>query len=66
MLDIFFLTEHTEVTEVLSAQFRAHRTPPAYRGHRAFQLKTAVRFCDICMPEAFCGMLCVLFFCVNL
>ena len=46
--------------------FRAHRTPPAYRAHRAFQLKMAVRFCDICMPEAFCGMLCVLFFCVFL
>ena len=34
MVDIFSLTENTEVTEVLSAQFRAHRTPPAYRDHR--------------------------------
>ena len=30
----FSLTENTEVTEVLSAQFRAHRTPSAYRVHR--------------------------------
>ena len=46
--------------------FRAHRTPPAYRAHRAFQLKMAVRFCDICRPQGLCGMLCVLFICVNL
>mgnify|MGYP001744491169 FL=1 len=39
---IFSLTENTEVTEVLSAQFRAHRTPSAYRVHRAFQLKKGV------------------------
>ena len=26
---------------------RAHRTPSAYRVHRAFQLKMGVRFCDI-------------------
>jgi len=32
------LTEHTEVTEVLSARFRAHRTPPAYRIHRTLLL----------------------------
>ena len=38
----FSLTENTEVTEVLSAQFRAHRTPSAYRVHRAFQLKKGV------------------------
>ena len=24
-----------------------HRTPPAYRVHRAFKLKVAVRFCEI-------------------
>ena len=38
----FSLTEHTEVTEVLSSRFRAHRRPPAYRIHRALQLKTGV------------------------
>ena len=27
--------------------FRAHRRPPAYRKHRAFQLMKAVRLCDI-------------------
>ena len=27
--------------------FRAHRRPPAYRVHRTFQLKVAVRFCEI-------------------
>ena len=27
--------------------FRAHRTPPAYRVHRALLLKVAVRFCEI-------------------
>ena len=30
----FSLTERTEFTEHFCAQFRAHRTPPAYRGHR--------------------------------
>ena len=30
--------------------FRAHRTPPAYREHRAFLLKLAVRFCEFCRP----------------
>jgi len=44
---LFSLTERTEVTEVLSAQFRAHRTPPAYRVHRALLPKMAVRFCEI-------------------
>ena len=34
----FSLTEHTEFTEPFCAQFRAHRTPSAYRVHRAFQL----------------------------
>ena len=41
------LTERTEFTEHFCAQFRAHRRPPAYRFHRAFQLKMAVRFCVI-------------------
>ena len=44
---VFSLTERTEFTEVLSAQFRAHRRPPAYRGHRALLPKMAVRFCEI-------------------
>ena len=33
------LTERTEFTELFGAQFRAHRTPPAYREHRALLLK---------------------------
>ena len=45
---IFFsLTELTDLTDLICAQFRAHRTPSAYRYHRAFQLKMAVRFCGI-------------------
>ena len=44
---VFSLTELTEFTEHFCAQFRAHRTPPAYRVHRALLLKVAVRFCDI-------------------
>ena len=43
----FSLTERTEVTEVLSARFRAHRRPSAYRVHRALLPKMAVRFCEI-------------------
>ena len=46
--------------------FRAHRTPPAYREHRAFLLKLAVRFCEFCRPQGLCEMLCVLFICVFL
>ena len=30
----FSLTEHTDLTELFGAQFRTHRTPPAYRIHR--------------------------------
>ena len=41
------LTELTDLTEPLCAQFRAHRRPPAYRYHRTFQLKMAVTFCVI-------------------
>ena len=44
---VFSLTERTEFTEHYCAQFRAHRRPPAYRYHRTFQLKMAVRFCVI-------------------
>ena len=47
MVDIFSLTERTEFTELFGAQFRAHRTPPAYREHRALLPKMAVRFCEI-------------------
>ena len=43
----FSLTERTEFTEHFCAQFRAHRTPPAYRVHRALLPKVAVRFCEI-------------------
>ena len=44
---VFSLTELTELTEPFCEQFRAHRTPPAYRVHRALLLKMAVRFCEI-------------------
>ena len=44
---ILSLTEGTEFTEHFCAQFRAHRTPPAYRVHGALLLKVAVRFCEI-------------------
>ena len=58
----FSLTERTEFTELFGALFRYHRTPSAYRYHRAFRLKKgvgcwvldvddkltlAVRFCEI-------------------
>ena len=43
----FSLTERTEFTELFGALFRVHRTPPAYRVHRALLLKVAVRFCVI-------------------
>ena len=43
----FSLTERTEFTEPFCALFRTHRTPPAYRIRRTFQLKVAVRFCEI-------------------
>ena len=62
----FSLTEHTEFTELFWRTFRAHRTPPAYREHRAFLLKLAVRFCEFCRPQGLCEMLCVLFICVFL
>ena len=41
------LTELTDLTDPFCAQFRTHRTPPAYRIHRTFQLMLAVRFCEI-------------------
>ena len=43
----FSLTEHTEFTEPFGALFRAHRTPSAYRAHRALLLKVTVMFCEI-------------------
>ena len=36
---VFSLTERTEFTEPFGAQFRAHRRPPAYRGHRGLSTK---------------------------
>ena len=41
------LTELTDLTEHFCALFRTHRTPPAYRYHRTFQLKVTVTFCEI-------------------
>ena len=43
----FSLTELTDLTDPFCALFRAHRTPLAYRVHRALLLKVAVRFCEI-------------------
>ena len=42
------LTDLTDLTDPFCAQFRFHRTPPAYRFHRTFQLTSAITFCDIC------------------
>ena len=39
---VFSLTERTEFTEHFCALFRVHRTPPAYREHRALLLKMGV------------------------
>ena len=50
----FSLTELTDLTEPFSALFRSHRTPPAYRYHRTLLLTWVERFCEFCMPEAFC------------
>ena len=36
------LTELTDLTEPFSTLFRSHRTPPAYRIHRALLLKLGV------------------------
>ena len=44
---VFSLTELTDLTEPICALFRAHRTPPAYRVHRALLPKVAVTFCEI-------------------
>ena len=44
---VFSLTELTDLTEHICAQFRTHRTPPAYRYHRTLLPKMAVRFCEI-------------------
>ena len=44
---VFSLTERTEFTEPFDALFRVHRTPSAYREHRALLPKVAVRFCEI-------------------
>jgi len=44
--EFFSLTELTDLTEPICALFRTHRTPPAYRIHRAFKLKGAVTFCE--------------------
>ena len=39
---VLSLTELTDLTEPICALFRSHRTPPAYRYHRTFQLKKGV------------------------
>ena len=44
---VLSLTELTDLTELFGAQFRTHRTPPAYRIHRTLLPKMAVRFCEI-------------------
>ena len=44
---VFSLTDLTDLTDPYSAMFRTHRTPSAYRVHRALLPKMAVRFCEI-------------------
>ena len=46
-VEVLSLTELTDLTKPFWHTFRVHRRPSAYRDHRAFQLKMAVRFCDI-------------------
>jgi len=43
----FFSHRAHRVHGAFRRTFRAHRTPPAYRVHRALLLKVAVRFCEI-------------------
>ena len=63
------LTELTDLTEHYCALFRYHRTPSAYRVHRALLLKMAVTFCEIgwlnvsVKPCVFCSSV---FFCEKL
>ena len=49
---VFSLTERTDLTELFGALFRAHRRPPAYRVHRAFQLLSLLKR-DITKPTSF-------------
>ena len=39
---VLSLTELTDVTDLICAQFRSHRTPPAYRYHRTLLPKIGV------------------------
>ena len=45
--DIIFSHRTHRFNRTFCAQFWPHRRPPAYRIHRTFQLKMAVRFCEI-------------------
>ena len=62
----FSLTELTDLTEPFCAQFRSHRTPPAYREHRALLPMIDVTLCAICRPQGLYETLCVLFICAFL
>ena len=62
----FFSHRAHRVHGVFWRTFRAHRTPSAYREHRAFLLKLAVMFCEFCRPQGLCEMLSILFICVIL
>ena len=41
-VEVFSLTELTDLTEPFCTLFRTHRRPPAYRCHRTLQLKVGV------------------------
>ena len=43
----FFSHRTHRFNRTFQPTFRTHRTPPAYRYHRTFQLKVAVTFCEI-------------------
>ena len=45
--DISFSHRTHRFNRTFQPTFRTHRTPPAYRYHRTFQLKVVVRFCEI-------------------
>ena len=62
----FSLTELTDLTEPICAQFRAHRTPPAYREHRGLSTKISCNVLCYRLTWCLCEPLCVLFFCVFL
>ena len=53
---VFSLTERTEVTEVFGTRFELTERLRHTEVTEAFQLRLAVTLCELCMPEAFCGL----------